>query len=139
MVLSFQIHNVGLVILVDYLILINCVSAVPLSHPSREKPTRLLPDTQELCKRLEEKIESLTKMGGTLQRENKGYISSHFQLIYQTFLASKWCVFEKMSSEIVKMWGNKNEMKIYSSIAYYIFFQCKHTAEYLIFRLKLKN
>ncbi|XP_076071056.1 uncharacterized protein LOC143042560 [Mytilus galloprovincialis] len=45
--------------------------AVPLSHPSREKPTRLLPDTQELCKRLEEKIESLTKMGGTLQRENK--------------------------------------------------------------------
>ncbi|XP_052078616.1 coiled-coil domain-containing protein 158-like isoform X2 [Mytilus californianus] len=45
--------------------------AVPLSHPSRDKPTRLLPDTQELCKRLEEKIESLTKMGGTLQRENK--------------------------------------------------------------------
>ncbi|XP_052078617.1 coiled-coil domain-containing protein 158-like isoform X3 [Mytilus californianus] len=44
---------------------------VPLSHPSRDKPTRLLPDTQELCKRLEEKIESLTKMGGTLQRENK--------------------------------------------------------------------
>ncbi|VDI09727.1 Hypothetical predicted protein [Mytilus galloprovincialis] len=50
---------------------INSYTSVPLSHPSREKSTRLLPDTQELCKSLEEKIESLTKMGGTLQRENK--------------------------------------------------------------------
>ncbi|KAK3100547.1 hypothetical protein FSP39_021619 [Pinctada imbricata] len=28
-------------------------------------------DTQDLCKRLEEKIQSLTKMGGTLQKENR--------------------------------------------------------------------
>ncbi|XP_067664137.1 coiled-coil domain-containing protein 158-like [Haliotis asinina] len=31
----------------------------------------LTPDTQVLCKRLEEKIENLTKMGGNLQRENR--------------------------------------------------------------------
>ncbi|KAL5012853.1 hypothetical protein ScPMuIL_011404 [Solemya velum] len=32
---------------------------------------RLVPDTEELCKRLEAKIESLSKMGGHLQKENK--------------------------------------------------------------------
>ncbi|KAH9513814.1 hypothetical protein Btru_031467 [Bulinus truncatus] len=31
----------------------------------------LIPDTQELCRRLEEKIENLTKMGGNLIKENK--------------------------------------------------------------------
>lgn len=32
----------------------------------------LLPDTQELCRRLEEKIDSLTRMGGNLVKENQG-------------------------------------------------------------------
>ncbi|CAL1538226.1 unnamed protein product [Lymnaea stagnalis] len=31
----------------------------------------LFPDTQELCRRLEEKIENLTRMGGNLVKENK--------------------------------------------------------------------
>ena len=33
-----------------------------------------MPDTNELCKRIEEKIMSLTKLGGNLQKENKGRI-----------------------------------------------------------------
>ncbi|XP_046576273.1 LOW QUALITY PROTEIN: coiled-coil domain-containing protein 158-like [Haliotis rubra] len=38
-------------------------------HPA--SMSSLTPDTQVLCKRLEEKIENLTKMGGNLQRENR--------------------------------------------------------------------
>ena len=36
-----------------------------------------VPDTQELCRRLEEKINSLTRMGGNLVKENKGLLSLH--------------------------------------------------------------
>ncbi|XP_021375786.1 coiled-coil domain-containing protein 158-like isoform X9 [Mizuhopecten yessoensis] len=45
-----------------------------LAHQDNEvKPgsTRLVSNTQDLCKRLEERIESLSKMGGSLQKENK--------------------------------------------------------------------
>jgi hypothetical protein len=35
-------------------------------------PSKSIPDTQLLCKRLEEKIISLTRMGDNLQKENKG-------------------------------------------------------------------
>ncbi|XP_071088207.1 coiled-coil domain-containing protein 158-like isoform X2 [Haliotis cracherodii] len=40
-------------------------------YRSRASMSSLTPDTQVLCKRLEEKIENLTKMGGNLQRENR--------------------------------------------------------------------
>ncbi|XP_069129100.1 coiled-coil domain-containing protein 158-like isoform X3 [Argopecten irradians] len=42
-------------------------------HDAEIKPgsTRLVSNTQDLCKRLEERIESLSKMGGSLQKENK--------------------------------------------------------------------
>ncbi|KAJ8297507.1 hypothetical protein KUTeg_024038 [Tegillarca granosa] len=39
--------------------------------PTNPALMRDLPDTQEICKRLEEKIQSLSKMGGVLQKENK--------------------------------------------------------------------
>ncbi|GFR62515.1 coiled-coil domain-containing protein 158-like, partial [Elysia marginata] len=45
-----------------------------LGSPSGSKPIRTVtpvPDTQELCRRLEEKINSLTRMGGNLVKENK--------------------------------------------------------------------
>ncbi|XP_033742332.1 coiled-coil domain-containing protein 158-like isoform X1 [Pecten maximus] len=45
-----------------------------MAHKDDEvKPgsTRLVSNTQDLCKRLEERIESLSKMGGSLQKENK--------------------------------------------------------------------
>ena len=43
----------------------------------------LIPDrqTQQLCKRLEKKIDNLSKLGGHLEKENKGiyYINYHIQ------------------------------------------------------------
>lgn len=39
-------------------------------------------DTQELCKRLEERIISLTRMGDNLQKENRG---SYFPLYSHVF------------------------------------------------------
>ncbi|XP_059157866.1 coiled-coil domain-containing protein 158-like [Physella acuta] len=43
-----------------------------LGSPKKQNGSiNLVPDTQELCRRLEEKIESLTRMGGNLIKENK--------------------------------------------------------------------
>lgn len=39
---------------------------IPLPPPTEAN------NTEDLCRRLEQKIESLTKMGGSLQKENKG-------------------------------------------------------------------
>lgn len=39
---------------------------IPLPPPTEAN------NTEALCRRLEQKIESLTKMGGSLQKENKG-------------------------------------------------------------------
>ncbi|KAL4230969.1 hypothetical protein ACF0H5_011342 [Mactra antiquata] len=53
------------------------VSSLCFSSPVMEStqedrsPPTILPNTQELCKRLEERIVSLTKMGDNLQKENK--------------------------------------------------------------------
>ena len=43
-----------------------------LTEDDPSPPRMAVPDTNELCKRLEEKIMSLTKIGGNLQKENKG-------------------------------------------------------------------
>ena len=43
-----------------------------LTEDDPSPPRVPVPDTNELCKRLEEKIMSLTKIGGNLQKENKG-------------------------------------------------------------------
>lgn len=39
---------------------------IPLPPPTEAT------NTEDLCRRLEQKIESLTKMGGSLQKENRG-------------------------------------------------------------------
>jgi hypothetical protein len=52
-----------------------------LCFPKGGGAVTLVPDTQELCRRLEEKIANLTRMGSNLQQENQGRVAS---LAYST-------------------------------------------------------
>jgi hypothetical protein len=64
---------------------VNPEKKVP-SRPTSRAPTpvavNMATDAQMLCKRLEEKIENLTKMGGQLQQDNKGRPVLGFSGIY---------------------------------------------------------
>lgn len=46
-------------------------------------PKKLQTDSQDVCKRLEKKIQSLSKMGNQLQHDNKGIVASKLRTLMQ--------------------------------------------------------
>lgn len=59
--------------MIDFIDLICIHYTLSLFVYSGNEPLLVIPDTQELCRRLEEKIANLTRMGSNLQQENQGY------------------------------------------------------------------